>query len=167
MCDIYVNAGFQRGDGVFGALIVKLSKNDDPHSDLYDFDEHVMIINDWDHEIGMEKFLAHHHSDGDNKVRNILINGFGRYRGEKVEQENHDENGNEMPLAIFAVNKGFRYRFRLINAGFLNCPIEVSIDNHTMQVISTDGRSIVPVEGNFSFFNYYHYCYYNNFIYLF
>lgn len=40
-----------------------------------------------------------------------------------------------------------RHRFRLINAEFLNCPIELSIDNHTMNIISTDGRDIEPVEG--------------------
>lgn len=60
-----------------------------------------------------------------------------------------DDNGNtkDMPVTIFSVNKGLRYRFRLINAGFLNCPIEISIDNHTMFVISTDGNDIKPIEG--------------------
>lgn len=43
--------------------------------------------------------------------------------------------------------QGSRYRFRLINAEFLNCPIEVSIDNHTLYVVSTDGYDIEPIEG--------------------
>lgn len=44
-----------------------------------------------------------------------------------------------------------RYRFRLINAEFLNCPIELSIDNHTIRVISSDGRDIEPVEGTYKY----------------
>ena len=89
----------QRGDGVFGALIVRVPPSKDPHRDLYDYDEHNMIILDWDHEIGSEKFLAHHHSDGDNKAANLLVNGLGRYRSLK------DENGTvaDMPVATFLV----------------------------------------------------------------
>lgn len=44
-----------------------------------------------------------------------------------------------------------RYRFRVINAEFLNCPIEVSIDNHTLLVVSSDGRDIEPVQGTISY----------------
>lgn len=51
-------------------------------------------------------------------------------------------------LFIFVQN--FRYRFRLINAEFLNCPIEVSVDNHTLYVVSSDGRDIEPVQGMIS-----------------
>lgn len=40
-----------------------------------------------------------------------------------------------------------RYRFRLINNGILDCPITVSIDNHTLLVIASDGNSVQPVEG--------------------
>lgn len=35
----------------------------------------------------------------------------------------------------------------MINAGFLNCPVEISVDNHTISVISSDGEDINPVEG--------------------
>lgn len=34
---------------------------------------------------------------------------------------------------------------RLINAGVIWCPIEVSIDNHTITFISTDGYDFQPV----------------------
>lgn len=40
----------------------------------------------------------------------------------------------------------------MINSGYLNCPIEVNIDNHDMLVISSDGKDIEPVQGKkFSF----------------
>ncbi|XP_043270972.1 laccase-1-like [Venturia canescens] len=136
------HSGFQRGDGVFGALVVRLPPSKDPHRDLYDFDDHQMIILDWDHEIGTEKFLAHHHSVGGNKAPNLLVNGLGRY-----ERAWDATNATKvMPVATFSVEQGSRYRFRLINAEFLNCPIEVSIDNHTLYVVSTDGYDIEPIE---------------------
>lgn len=50
-----------------------------------------------------------------------------------------------MPYALFQVQNGSRYRFRTINSGFLNCPLVISIDNHTLLVIASDGHYIEPV----------------------
>lgn len=73
--------GMQRGDGAFGALIVR--RPVEMHENLYDFDmsDHIMITNDWTHVTGVSKFTAHHHGTGDNKPSNILINGKGKYFG--------------------------------------------------------------------------------------
>ncbi|XP_045468970.1 laccase-4-like isoform X1 [Harmonia axyridis] len=127
------HTGMQRGDGVFGAFIVHVPEEEDLHKELYDYDlkEHVMILMDWDHVTGMQKFTSHHHNDGDNKPTNLLVNGLGRYAA--------DNTSSLMPTARFKVKKGYRYRFRIINAGFLNCPIQLSIDSHTLNVISSDG----------------------------
>lgn len=141
--------GFQRGDGAFGPIIVREPKKTNVHVKLYDFDltEHVISLNDWAHEIGVSMFTAHHHSLGDNKPPNILCNGKGRVY--EKESQNFDQmhsknitslsveemfknrksvlkvsdESKRMPLADFIVEKNFKYRFRLINAGFLNCPI--------------------------------------------
>lgn len=51
----------------------------------------------------------------------------------------------QTPYETLKVRKGLRYRFRTINSGFLNCPLEISIDNHTMLVIASDGRYFEPV----------------------
>ncbi|RLU22355.1 hypothetical protein DMN91_004633 [Ooceraea biroi] len=134
--------GFQRGDGVFGPLIVRAPPKSNWHKDLYDFDEYTVVVADWVHEIGLTKFLAHHHADGDNKAPNVLINGLGRF----IALEGDNETLANMPLTTFVVKPNSRYRFRLINAEFLNCPIEVSVDNHTLLVISSDGRDIEPVQ---------------------
>lgn len=200
--------GMQRGDGLFGALIVK--KPNDVHENLYDFDmtEHILITIDWVHVPGVSKFTAHHHGSGDNKPSNILINGRGKYFGnmtkvEKVvdvqkdiqeiietttdldvEESTNDvttienlvesietitrkfeeipeklrvkralvspnEHSQFVPYETFNVVKGNCYRFRHINAGFLNCPIQLSIDNHTILAISTDGSDIEPKEVTF------------------
>ncbi|XP_018402155.1 PREDICTED: laccase-4-like [Cyphomyrmex costatus] len=150
------HTGFQRGDGVFGPLIVRVPPKMNWHKDLYDYDEHTLIVADWVHELGLTKFLAHYHADGHNKAPNLLINGLGRF----VAQDNKDplfpksvknsfsftDQKTDMPITTFVVKPKFRYRFRLINAEFLNCPIEVSVDNHTLYVISSDGRDIASVE---------------------
>lgn len=41
---------------------------------------------------------------------------------------------------------GSRNRFRIINAGSAICPVAVSVDNHTLTVISADGFDIAPIE---------------------
>ncbi|XP_063981169.1 uncharacterized protein LOC135164602 isoform X2 [Diachasmimorpha longicaudata] len=138
------HSGFQRGDGVFGPLIVHPYENRDHHKELYDIDEHIITILDWDHMSGNDKFLAHHHSTGNNKPLNLLVNGLGPYDSNHIDERILMN----MPYAEFIVDQGLRHRFRLINAGFLNCPIEVSIDNHTMYIVSTDGNDIKPVKAS-------------------
>uniref|UniRef100_W8B7R7 L-ascorbate oxidase n=1 Tax=Ceratitis capitata TaxID=7213 RepID=W8B7R7_CERCA len=262
------HTGMQRGDGVFGAFIVRRPRANEAHAHLYDFDlsEHKIILQDWVHTPGVSIFASHHHSRGDNKPVNLLVNGRGRFyyaiwdqvkqaaRAEarsnapslRVEEnetpispqtaapptttttpltfivnqaENKDpldvapsqiellqptnESGisnmrlrqsNEvlrlarvakheapqtnnnsaptlnsdftkattsvhrtkralddiplqhMPLQTYNVRRGFRYRFRIINAEFLNCPIALSIDNHTLTAIHSDGYDVEPLE---------------------
>ncbi|KAL5234168.1 hypothetical protein ACI65C_001578 [Semiaphis heraclei] len=131
------HSGCQRGDGAFGSFVVRSPKSRDVHRDMYDVDVHIITVTDWLHELGIRKFLAHYHGSGNNKPESILINGRGRY---KV-----FDGGYRTPLTQFNVTRGKRYRFRLINAGFLNCPISMSIDNHTVTMIATDGYNIQPV----------------------
>lgn len=50
------------------------------------------------------------------------------------------------PVAVFEVAKGKRFRFRIASSGILTCPIEISIDNHTLLVIATDGVPVHPVD---------------------
>ncbi|KZC09029.1 L-ascorbate oxidase, partial [Dufourea novaeangliae] len=93
--------GFQRGDGVFGPLIVRTAPKQNWHNSLYDVDEHVVSIADWTHELGIDKFLSHHHAGGDNKPPNVLINGVGRFSS--------DRGGSNvsavMPVATFVVKQ--------------------------------------------------------------
>ncbi|KZS15189.1 Laccase 2 [Daphnia magna] len=138
------HSGFQRSDGVFGSLVVRQNKERDPHSSLYDYDlpEHVMMISDWLGELGVAKFVAHHHDDGDNKPSSMIINGRGR-----IPKPRNELTSNEtMPLSVFNVEQGRRYRFRVISNGFLNCPIQLSVDDHMLTVIASDGGAIQPIE---------------------
>lgn len=52
----------------------------------------------------------------------------------------------QIPRSEFFVEKGKRYRFRIINAGFLFCPLEFSIEDHKLTLIATDGNPIQPVD---------------------
>lgn len=146
--------GEQRADGLFGAVIIRSRT---PPT-LYDLDEHVIIINEWTEISGMSSYVLEHQNGYPQMPHTILVNGLGprshpRYR--------------RVPKPVFNVRKvsllqkkkwwsiewigfgfkGKRYRFRLINVGAQNCPIMVSVDNHTMLAVSVDGADIKPIEG--------------------
>ncbi|XP_030081054.1 laccase-2 [Drosophila hydei] len=194
------HTGMQRGDGVFGPLIIRRPKHAEPHGGLYDFDlsEHVLVVQDWIHEPGASIFAFHHHSSGDNKPHNILINGRGRYynriwadmkrqhrmaaeaaptealsatppnliqllssealqqqrnSSESLAAHSRQRRGNvqnipleQIPHQVYHVKRGFRYRFRIVNAEYLNCPILVSVDNHLLTAINSDGYDIEAME---------------------
>lgn len=58
------------------------------------------------------------------------------------------KHANEIFLTFFNVFfQGFKYRFRVINAEFLNCPIEMSVDGHNITVIASDGYDLEPITG--------------------
>lgn len=50
------------------------------------------------------------------------------------------------PFEVFTIDSGRRYRFRLISNGLLYCPKHISIDDHNLTVIATDGTPIEPIE---------------------
>ena len=65
-----MTAGFQRADGMFGAVTVRSAT--DPLMPLYDVDDpaHFFLITDWLEDLGVEKFIYHHHSEvGDDEVK--------------------------------------------------------------------------------------------------
>lgn len=220
------HSGMQRSDGALGALIVRKPREQMPPvvSTLYEYDlpAHTIIIQDWEHISAVATFSSFHHSIGDNKPKNILINARGKYveptlltdevvalrktvankhgaegtteflandvdiitfnpdelhaaahptdsvaESESLEDAALFPNATEKryfvdlhtsrirraadsaplltPLEIFHVTAGGSFRFRTINAGFLNCPVEISIDEHNITVISSDGGYFEPV----------------------
>ncbi|WAQ99184.1 LAC1-like protein [Mya arenaria] len=141
----HAHSGLQRSDGLYGAFVIRQADEHEPHLGLYDEDlpGHTMIVNDWLVELAINRFANHHNSAGDNKPRSMLINGKG------VLQEffsNSDNTSSYTPVHVFQVTQGRRFRFRTISNGILNCPIQVSIDNHTMTMIASDGNAFEKVE---------------------
>lgn len=90
-------------------MIIRTAASKDPHAALYDADlsEHVIVVLDWSHELGMAMFTAHYHSDGDNKPESMIVNGRGRYF-------NDTETLTDTPLALFAVKKVGLLYFQII-----------------------------------------------------
>ena len=140
----HTHSGLQRADGAFGPLIVRKYEDKNPYLSKYDYDlqEHIIILNDWVNETTVSKFTNYHHNEGNNKPTSILING----KGSALKFTDKNGNIHETPRAQFNVKAGYRYRFRIINAGFLYCPLQFSIDNHNLTIISTDGHLVEPVE---------------------
>ena len=127
------HSGSQRAEGLFGAIIVR--QKNDLHFNSYDYDlpDHYIILNDWFNQNTMEsKFTTFVH-DRKSKANPdaILINGKGYQK---------ESSSKATPKAIFKVKYGSKYRFRLISAGIIACPIQFSIENHTFKVISSDGQ---------------------------
>lgn len=93
----------------------------DPHQELYDYDlsSHIITILDWGEETGNEKFIAHHHSNGDNKPSSILVNGLGRFK-----MFNFTNQTEEFPVARFTVKQVSSNFNRVINkAQYTGCLI--------------------------------------------
>ena len=90
--------------------------------------------------------MLHHWDAGKNKADNILINGRGRINPDQREVNIAISSDNKMPLATFFVTKGIRYRFRIVSPGFTLCPIQVSIESHSMIIIASDTAPVKPIE---------------------
>ena len=146
---------FQRDDGVYGALIVKeqtnhLVLNDSdicmskPIKDILegicDFEEHHIIITDWYQDKAEFRFIT----NPTTPPRSILVNGKGRA----------DYDSTVIPWPVFTVDPlkdgCKKYRFRLISSANQQCPLQVSVQNHSMTAIATDGGYIEPIEDVFT-----------------
>lgn len=66
---------FQRGNGVFGAYIVRQSRQKDPHAHLYDFDltDHVIFVQEYFHRTSEEVFAFYHWDTGLPKLANHTV----------------------------------------------------------------------------------------------
>ncbi|PVD18894.1 hypothetical protein C0Q70_21452 [Pomacea canaliculata] len=128
----HAHAGIQRGEGLFGSFVVRVPQQLDLQGKLYDYDlpEHVVVVNEWTNT-PMDEVLTEAAFRGQGESADtILINGKCRAWSATK----------RLPRAVFRVKRGFRYRFRFINAGTLFCPIRISIDDHSMLLIASDGR---------------------------
>ncbi|KAI0056143.1 laccase [Artomyces pyxidatus] len=113
-------------DGLRGALIVY--DPHDPFAHLYDVDDDSTVITlaDWYHYVSLVAPPLP-------AVNATLINGLGRYAGGPI-----------TPLTVVNVQRGKRYRFRLIA---ISCDpnFTFSIDNHQMTIIEVDGGNVEPL----------------------
>ncbi|ALC49595.1 MCO3 [Drosophila busckii] len=122
--------GWQRGFGDAGLFLVRQPHQANPHARLYDYDlvEHALMVQDIFYDYQLQE------------VRNILINGKGRNHQSQLPDQDPRHRYERIK-----VTPGYRYRMRVVLNGVLNCPVEFSIEQHKLLIISADGNDIVPV----------------------
>ena len=160
--------GSQRANGLFGALVVREREMTYPIAFRDDPASHTISLMDWferDGEIFFQNLQGNlgQYPDlrpnvlpsdlnpaqsynptkgpddsriGINPFWSILFNGKGRHETVPYERSS---------LAIFEVEQGQIYRFRLIHTGTMY-GLRFSIHNHTLKVMATDGYLVEPVE---------------------
>ncbi|KAF8342651.1 laccase [Cantharellus anzutake] len=117
-------------DGLRGPIVIY--DPNDPQAYLYDVDDSSTVITlaDWYHTASQ---LVFNKTSGVSPTPDSnLINGIGRY------------NGSTNDLAVISVTHGKRYRLRIVNMA-CHPNYVVSIDNHTLTVIETEGTAHRPV----------------------
>ncbi|XP_058802815.1 uncharacterized protein LOC131670857 [Phymastichus coffea] len=134
--------GYQRADGLFGPIVVNKMINEDRMANLYDNDDLYIMIHDWSHKTGDVGAVEQFYVTASVAPTTMLINGLGRFQ----QFQSADGKMFYSPVAVFNVSQGVRYRIRLINSGAEDCPMKMSVDSHSLLVISMDSNDIEPVE---------------------
>lgn len=139
----HAHTGMHRADGLFGAMIIRQSKQVDAQALLYDYDlpEHKVVLNDWTHQGHLSIYLDQHFRGTDDDPKSILINGKGAFA-----VYGNASTSTVTPREIYKVTQGKRYRFRVISSGIANVPMKVSVDDHKITLISSDGDDFEPLE---------------------
>ncbi|KAI9838099.1 MAG: hypothetical protein M1819_006255 [Sarea resinae] len=125
----------QYPDGVAGPLLIH-----GPTSASYDEAWDPILINDWSHNSAFADFqheLDPAHTGGLPVMTSILIDGHGNYTCNKSDPLCVGGNS----LFTRTLQKGKKYLIRIINAS-TESMFTFSIDNHLLQVVSTD---LVPI----------------------
>ena len=170
----HAHLGDQFGMGIQGPLIVKdrpddlpAKRGDDP---LPEFDdEFVSMFQDWGSGTGESAFLtasfvhwfaaysygleenecyeetknAAGITTSDNDFHSATVNGMGW----RFDEEGNPINDN-LPLEVYMVEEGGKYRFRLISASVI-FSFMVSVDHHTLNVIAMDGHDIQTYQADY------------------
>ncbi|KAK3085316.1 hypothetical protein FSP39_001371 [Pinctada imbricata] len=169
--------GTQRTDGMAGALVVlprpepeekEARKGNETVRDPEFSGDYVMVINDWKLDASIEVkqelnwglttfskgfnesvcYSGTREPDGGSvgltNFESALINGRGQHYLLTEDPERTDIP--ELPYETFKVNQQEYYRFRVINTGMLFA-FRLSVDQHDIQVISTDGNQVKTAGG--------------------
>nr|CAH7744303.1 unnamed protein product [Callosobruchus chinensis] len=136
----HAHTGLQKFEGLSGSVIGRLPRCKDSLSQYFDHDlpEHVVFVSDWLHMHIEDKFPGLRTRIIGQDPESLLINGKGRWTDRET------GNTTTTPLEIFNVKKGYRYRFRMINAMTSSCTMGMRVLGHKLTVISTDGEAVIP-----------------------
>ncbi|KAK6176485.1 hypothetical protein SNE40_014765 [Patella caerulea] len=144
----HTHIGLMRSMGPYGPLIIREKKQ------LRE-EEFVFTITEWNHDwdsniaqlkeedgmfVNRKQINPTYSLDGAEyslfRFQSALINGKGRY---------YDSTGkhNEAPLEVFTVSQNASFIFRVIGVG-VQYPFRISIDNHDLTIIASDGFDLQP-----------------------
>ncbi|XP_043254604.1 laccase-3-like [Colletes gigas] len=126
-------------DGQYGPLIVRDTPSQERHLNLYDEDKHLVFLSDWMHELSLERVPGWYRHDIGQTAQNILINGRGNWVDPVTKKSTNAS------ISVYEVEKGKRYRFRIINSFSTVCLAEYRIENHKCTVIAQDGANVKPI----------------------
>ncbi|XP_021918366.1 oxidoreductase OpS5-like [Zootermopsis nevadensis] len=144
----HAHIGFEEADGVFGTMIVRRPAAKELHSSLYDEDlsEHSMIVWHWFGKSTREVLTVSKYTGTRSSGEGLIINGLGGLEAFELPPE--EDTFDTMPREVFTVEQGQRYRFRVIYNNQIPCPVQLSVQNHSLLVIASDGASFTPVPAN-------------------
>ncbi|XP_034935980.1 laccase-2-like [Chelonus insularis] len=136
----HAHTGLHKAQGLDGAIIIRQPRQDDPNQKLYDVDglDTIVFLSDVLHRSPVDHFPGTTYKNVGQVPDNFLINGKGQWTDPVT------GNITTTPLAVFNVQQGLRYRFRIINAFSLGCPAHLIIQNHNLTIISVDGEDVRP-----------------------
>ena len=98
---------------MLGPLVIKQSPKNNKLHDLYDFDNIIIVVTDWNRESSIKKYLAHYHKSKIDRPTSLLINGLGKFLETSVENKT-GKYGN-MLVSTFVVKKVLRYINIILN----------------------------------------------------
>ncbi|OAL33415.1 hypothetical protein AYO20_07271 [Fonsecaea nubica] len=133
------------GDGPVGPLIIH-SPDELKLQKLYDVDQ-VMLIQDWYHDYSqalLPDYLSSGNENSEPVPDNGLIQGTNYFNCSTLDSDSGYVCEQNSTRAVFTVEHGKRYRYRLINTGAF-ATFEFSIDNHALSVIEADGIATEPL----------------------
>ncbi|KAI5459063.1 iron transport multicopper oxidase fet3 [Mariannaea sp. PMI_226] len=144
----HAHSEVQRGDGLYGGLVVYDPPSPDNYSPQYD-EELLLLIGDWYHASSAEvlsKFMSQTSLGLEPCPDSILINGLGYFQCSMAVPA-APVNCSEVQRPQFWLNKERRYRLRLVNVGSLT-GFHFTIPDSEMAVLSVDGGQ--PIISNVS-----------------
>lgn len=132
-------------DGIIGPLIVHAPEEVQTQQ-MYDFDQ-VVVLNDWYHDLSaalLPGYLASGNENNEPVPDNGLIQGENYFNCSSYDPDSGYQCSNSSSRPVFTFEDGKRYRLRFINAGGF-ATFQVSVDNHTLQVIEADSTTTLPL----------------------
>ena len=138
--------GTQYMDGIVGPLIIHAPEEVQWQQEYYDYDQ-VIMVSEWYHDLTsalLPGYLASGAENNEPVPDNGLIQGENYFNCSSYPPDSGYDCSDNSLRPVFSFEDGKRYRLRFINCGGF-ATFEISVDNHTLQVIEADGTMTLPL----------------------